>query len=473
MPLSAFVFWLFYIGGALTSLIYPLAGLLLYIIVTHVNPESQWWGESVRAVNLRTSFVLMIAIAIGVLLRRPSFKGCGKQFTLPVILALAFAAYAMASLTWGVGASDSGYGRVEKLIKLLIEVMLLIRLIRTPAQHHLFVWAWLLGVLYIGVQAWRGLGLRYHGRLTLGLGGSDFSDSSDLAAHLVATLPLIGAMFFMARSWLARGVVFAIAAFTVNTIVLTRTRNALVGIFAMAFVALFWLPKNYRKRGIVALVLGGAVAFQLTDSGFWERAETIFNRQQDQSVEFRLAYWRAAIQMAQEYPLGIGVANFQSHVREYIPDLEMDRSAHSSFFQVLAELGWPGFALFCFLVIVTLKRLSDARSIAQHANLEFDIDVWAWRARYNLAWHTMALQTGLVGYVACSVFTTRTWASDFWMLLGLSAALQNVTVYAFEHYAVEKRAPGTRVETAPPKQDAGEGFGRPGLPGQPHATPEY
>ena len=73
MSLTAIGFWLLYISGVGAALLTPLAGVLLYILVYHLNPEYQWWGESVRATGLRTSMTVIVAIAIGLALRWPRF----------------------------------------------------------------------------------------------------------------------------------------------------------------------------------------------------------------------------------------------------------------------------------------------------------------------------------------------------------------------------------------------------------------
>ena len=88
IPLTALVFWLIYITGTGAALLYPLTGVLLYILVYHLHPETQWWGHSIRAIGLRTSMTVAVAIVIGILARRPRFGPGGRQFPLPFALSI-------------------------------------------------------------------------------------------------------------------------------------------------------------------------------------------------------------------------------------------------------------------------------------------------------------------------------------------------------------------------------------------------
>jgi O-antigen ligase len=464
MSLTAIGFWLLYISGVGAALVTPLAGVLLYILVYHLNPEYQWWGESVRATGLRTSMTLIVAIAIGLALRWPRFRGVGRQFSLPIVLGLGVVLLALASTTWGHGPSPRGAFVGEKIVKVMIFVLILIRCVREPRHYHLVIIAWLCGVLYIGYQAFGHVGVYRGARLSEGLGGPDFGDSSGLSAHLVATLPLIGAMFFMVRRWWSRGLVLLTGALAVNTIIMTRTRNAIVGLAVMALVAVLSLPRGYRRKGLLAVAVGGLLALQLTDQGWWRRMSTLSTYRQEWATAKRVEYWRAAVEMARDYPFGIGLGNFHEAVKQYIPGLRITRNAHNTYLQCLAELGYPGLLLFGMVLVVTLRRLNRIRRESTDTGTDFPIDVGGWQTRFHLGWHAMALRAGLCGYLACGMFTTRIWAEDFWILIGLACCLQNVTEKVRAHSSAPCRSEAVGAEPLSPPL-GGERV-RPVLPGE-------
>ncbi|MCH7872177.1 MAG: O-antigen ligase family protein [Planctomycetes bacterium] len=429
MSLTAAVFWLTYIIGTCVAVAMPAIGVALYVLVYHLNPEFQWWGESIRTTGLRTSFFVVIACLVGMLLQGKHRRDV-RLHMWPYALMVALAVWSWASLTWGVALTERGSFQVEKFTKILVFIFILIRCASRPRELNLVLWAWVIGVGYVGYQAWGGVGERIGGRLSQGIGGPDFAESSDLAAHLIASLPLIGAMFFNARTWKGRSVTLIIGALAVNAILLTRTRNAVFGLTAMAVASAFSLPRGYRVKGWTAIVVGGLLAYQLTDSGWWTRMSTIFEYSGDAAATDRLRFWRAAVDMSIDHPLGIGVGNFQHYVLEYVPKLTIIRSAHSTYFECLAELGAPGLILLLTIIVAVMIRLNRVRRDARRIDPVVRMRLGGCETQLHLGWQAMALRAGLVGYLVCAMFTTRLWAEDLWILLGLSICLGNVSRHA-------------------------------------------
>jgi len=429
MSLTAIMFWISYVCGTCAAVFNPIAGVLLYILVYHLNPETQWWGQSVRALGIRTSFTVALAAGVGLLVRRPRLEHGAQQFPLPYALALLLGIVAVGSLTWGFEPCDRGHYQAWKYVKLMIFLFILIRCVRKPLHYHLVILAWLVGVAYLGYQASGGVGRMHSGRLAYGIGGPDFAESSGLAVHLVATLPLIGAWFFMARSWWGRTFALVTGALAVNTIIMTRTRNAIVGLALMAIAAVLSLPRGFRMKGLAAVLAGAFLAVHLTDPGWWKRMETVLHYEQDSGAVQRLTLWNAAFHMALDHPFGIGLGNFRQVVVDYLPELPKGRSAHNTLATCIAELGWPGIILILAIIVVTLTRLGRVRRVARQLPAFVEIPVHRWQPRFHLGWHAVALRAGLIGYCGCAVFTTRLFAEDLWMLIGFAMCLRNVSLH--------------------------------------------
>jgi O-antigen ligase len=193
------------------------------------------------------------------------------------------------------------------------------------------------------------------------------------------------------------------------------------------------------------------LAIQLTDPGWWDRMATTFTHT-DASATARVMYWRAAVAMSVDHPFGIGIGNFQEVVKEYVPGLVVVRSAHSTYFECLAELGYPGLALLILVLLTTLSSLSRLRRAAERLEPELPIDIGRWQARFHLGWHAMALRTALVGYLTAAAFTTRLFGENLWILIALAASLENVRAH-IEHRARETSRPDA-CAVEPPLRDA-------------------
>jgi O-antigen ligase len=149
------------------------------------------------------------------------------------------------------------------------------------------------------------------------------------------------------------------------------------------------------------------------------------------------------MQMAADYPLGIGIGNFHEVVKEYVPGLQIERSAHSSYFVCLAELGYLGITLLLLLLVVVLRRLRRVQKEANRIDSEIIFEMGGRTARFHLGWHAMALQASLVAYAAGGIFTTRLWTEGFWILVALSCCLVNVALQIKEEQRLldEQTAP--------------------------------
>ena len=164
MSLTAIAFWLVYGLGVIGALVYPLAGVLLYVLVYHLDPETQWWGDSVRATGLRLSMTIAAATLVGILLMRPRLRYGARQMPLTIGLAILLLLLAWTSFTWGEGMSTRGLYQAEKFAKVLVFVLILIRCVTRPEHYHLLIATWLMGVLYIGYEAFGDVGISLGGR---------------------------------------------------------------------------------------------------------------------------------------------------------------------------------------------------------------------------------------------------------------------------------------------------------------------
>lgn len=419
MPITAIVFWLVFGAGLCAALSRPLYGVLVYALVYHVNPDVQWWNVEPIALHVRPSLLAAVATTIGVFLGGPALRIGQRQLPPAWIALAALVVVTIGGLFWGLGTTDRSFVQLEKITKIAIFVAIMIRVVSRPEDLHALMWVWLIGLGYIGYQAWGGVGVSIGGRLTQGIGGPDFAESSTLAAHLTASLPLVGAMFFCVRGWISRGLVLCIGALTVNTIVMTRTRNVLAGLVLLALAAIPKLPRGYRAKGVTAIVAGTVLALQLTDPGWWERMRMLGPSSGDTAIITRLEYWRASARMVGDYPLGIGIGNFQDAVRDYLPTVDVSRSAHSTYHECLAELGYPGFALFCAAILAALLELRAAHRLTRPLEPRDQTIT-------RLEWQVLAIYAALAAYLGCALFVTRFFSEDLWLLVGMACCAGNI-----------------------------------------------
>ncbi|MBZ0220461.1 MAG: O-antigen ligase family protein [Candidatus Methylomirabilis sp.] len=149
----------------------------------------------------------------------------------------------------------------------------------------------------------------------------------------------------------------------------------------------FILKSKNRVLGVAACIFIAAGIFFFAPPKYFERMETIVQYSSDSSAMGRIGAWKAAIGMATEHPLGVGAGSFNSaYGRFYRPtDAISNRwiSAHSIYFVVLGEYGFPGLLLIVSLIIMNIRQNGKSASTLKE-NQSLGIDYY-WPVCLNMS----------------------------------------------------------------------------------------
>jgi len=257
-------------------------------------------------------------------------------------------------------------------------------------------------------------------------------EGSIISCVAIAIIPLIawlmnhGTVF--RPNWLVRSfglaLIFACALMPIGT-------QARTGLLCLALLALLAL-RNVKRRllyiGIIAALAAVATPF-LPDS-FTKRMSTISNHQADESASTRVAVWGWTLGYVEEHPFGGGFEAYRgNHVHVELKGqsgegnnvstktrdaYDQARAYHSSYFEMLGEQGWPGLALWLWLMLSGLWQMERIR--------------WRWknRAGPGCGWQVSlanALQQSLLVYMAGSLFVGIAYQPFCFMLIGLQCGL--------------------------------------------------
>jgi O-antigen ligase len=228
------------------------------------------------------------------------------------------------------------------------------------------------------------------------------------ASELCAiALPLLVSAALVTTRWPLRIGAGVLAANFLRLIVQIQNRAGAVG--AVAAIVGFWMQS--RRRWLFAvpvllvLAIGGVL---LSNTGLANRLRgSVPGGDTYGSVHERLSTWRSALFAAGDHPVfGVGPGRFAGMLNRYNELSSL--SVHNTFLAALTELGLPGFVLYSMLVLAAIAA--------------------AWRsARTSAApWPAAAargVSAALVAYAAAGMFTTRQDQAQFFILVGMAAAL--------------------------------------------------
>ncbi len=186
-------------------------------------------------------------------------------------------------------------------------------------------------------------------------------DPNDTAALFVMAIPLASYLIRGAR-WPTSIMIIAGTIILIAGVFRTGSRGGLLALIAVVIASVFVFRGRYRTLGIVALLLGIAITPIVFTDELKQRIEDIrsgedYNFTSDGG---RLAIWKRGLRYMNEKPLlGVGIGNFTIADQEDAEDDSRSRgsimTAHNSFIQVGAELGYIGMALFIFIILSSMR----------------------------------------------------------------------------------------------------------------------
>jgi putative inorganic carbon (hco3(-)) transporter len=416
---TALYFALLIIAIAGSILYHPMVGILTYIVAYHIDPHAQWWGWGVPYWAWRYALIFGLVTLLGMLFRPDTLK-FKKQLDAQEILLWVYVALIGLSLLIGLPNPDPENNFI-KLAKVAFLLFLASHVITTLKRYELLLCILILTSLYLGISVYQAPGSFFNqGRFQSGVGGSDFSDGNILSGHFVMMLPLIGVMFIKGKWWI-KGLCAISGAFTVNSIVLIKSRGSFLAVGVCALFAFFIANKIGRKKVLPFLVIALAAGVYLMDPGYITRMRTLEKtdtQEMDGASLGRLHYWGIALKMAADHPLGIGEGNYIHYVGQYDPSMTQGRDTHNTYLRCLAELGFQGLLILLLLAANAFRILSQ---LSKKAELLKNAQVYLW--------HIYALRLALMGFLVVAFFVSATYVEDmFWLLtypLFLKRCLEN------------------------------------------------
>lgn len=351
--------FLFAFGFALSLVLTftrPLFGLCLFIAFLLYRPwEMMPEDQLVMAIPKLFGLLVIVVFLFDKFRRREFFLIWNPETTCLVL----FSFWVFLSLFKTSNFNESLALYQSNFTKLIVIFFLIINIVKTKLDFLV-----LKGTLVIAIFT-KGIVSIYHtimtytpnakvqlGERLTGIGA--LADPNDLAAVLMIGLPLLTSFFFMnTKKLLPKAIGLLFVGFSIYLIWYSRSRGAIIALLALG-ASFFWFNTKSKKLKMMAIVGGVLLFFPLTLS---------FNRSASdlsESSSNRINYWKTAVIMAARNPsLGVGFNAYPENYEKYAPEILGEwgyRTAHSTWFLILAETGPIGLLFFGLLYFFILRK---------------------------------------------------------------------------------------------------------------------
>ena len=416
----------------------PFIFVLGYVYIDIVSPQRL----SYYLLNSVPISLIFCALAVGGWLLADDKRGArfGMRQTLLVLL-LGWAAWTTGHADFPIQAQDK-WEWVWKALAFAIFLPLTLRTKLRIEALLLFMILSASSIIIVGGIKTLASGGGY-GSLNLMVdNNSGLYEGSTISTVAIAIIPLI---LFLAKfgtiylaDWRVKAFAYALIFACLLIPIGTEARTGLICIALLAVLML----RATKRRALYLMLIGvaGLIAVPLLPKGFTNRMDTITEYQADSSASTRIAVWKWTWDYVKENPLGGG---FNAYLQNKLTidkvattsegsvatqEYDQARAYHSSYFEMLGEQGFPGFAMWLLLHLLGLIRMEMLRR--RFLKAEGDR---AWIAPL-----ATALQHGHLIYLVGSLFVGIAFQPFIYMLIAVQIGFDN---YVRRHVRGERQEP--------------------------------
>jgi probable O-glycosylation ligase (exosortase A-associated) len=385
-------------------------GVLVWSWLSYMNPHRLAWGFAYSM-----PFAQIVAITLFAAL---IFSKDKKDMPLngTVFVWVLFILWMFVS-TWLAIFPDAAMVAYTKIFKTQIVIFLTMLLITNQKKMDQLIWVIVGSIGYFSVKG---------GLFTIMTGGafrvygppsSDISENNALAVAILMIIPLMVYLHRIAiDKWIRRGLAFAIV-MSLASVMGSQSRGAFLSIIAVA--VFFWLKTKSKLVSGMAILFITVLGFAFMPESWHERMDTIQNYEEDESAMQRINSWAYSINIASDRIMGGGLSAWRSKTfAVYAPDPDTVFAAHSIYFSILGDHGWPGLILYLIILGLTWRSLS---SVIKQTRSGVDSH------KNHLA---RMLQVSLIAYMSGGAFLSLSYFDLPWHLFAIALLLKHQLINA-------------------------------------------
>jgi probable O-glycosylation ligase (exosortase A-associated) len=392
--------------GAIYAFQAPFYALLFYVGNAYFRPDVWEWTGLISRLNI--SFYSGALVLLTTLFGRQRFVLNG-----PVLLLFTFLCHALLSTLFST-YFDYSWPYWAEFLKAIVITYLMVVLVTDLARLRLL---FLVMVLALGLlQAKQG----WYYLVSPPSWGSNtnpipfLGDNNGVAVGMLMLVPLAA---YLAQTteykWAQRFYWFLLIGCLFRALS-TYSRGGFLACAALGGMYLF--RTRQKTRALLGILVILIVVLPALTTAFWERMGTIQTYEEDTSATSRLHFWAVAVKMANTHPL-LGVGHNAYNAAYDTFDLSQGeygsgRSVHSSWFGVLAELGYVGMVLYAAILWGAFRRCQRVRRQAARGLVPVELEKSA-----------MALEGALTVFVVGGSFVPFQYNEMLWHVIGLTIVL--------------------------------------------------
>lgn len=411
-------------------------GVLVWSWLSYMNPHRLAWGFAYTF-----PYAQIVAIVLLV-----SLIASSERKVLPgnrlVFLWISFLAWNV-FCTFFAFYPEYAMEQLQNVLKIQLVTFVTLMLMTNFERINQLIWVIVFSIGFYSVKGGAFTimtGGNFH---VFGPEGSYIMENNTLAVAVLMILPMMMYMYkFPPKPWVKKIMPICIFLSFVS-VVGSQSRGAVLAIGAVG--GFFWLKSNSKAITLVAFLGLGMFALLLMPQAYFERVQSIAEYQEDSSAMERLKAWEFSINMANDRFTGGGFNSWSmENYHKYAPGAKQAFVAHSIYFGVLGDSGWPGLLLFLAILFTIYRQLVKIIKATDNDPERQDFNYLA-----------RMLQISMIAFMSGGAFLSLSYFDLAWHIMAMTVAMTTM-IGAIDKTPAPTQPVGRRM---PPRVAGYGGYG--------------
>lgn len=398
----------------------PWYGVLTWSWLSYMNPHRLAWGF---AYDMPFAQIVAIVLLLSMLIS-PEKKQLPSNAL--VTLWIVFLGWLAIAQTQALNP-DGAWEQLIKILKIQLVTLVTMMLMNNFEKVNQLVWVIVFSIGFYSVKGGLFTVMTGGGYHVFGPDGSDIQENNALAVAILMIIPfMVYLNKFPPRPWVKK--IMPICIFlSLASVIGSQSRGAILAIGAVA--AFFWWKSGSKVITSVVFVVFASFALLFMPASWHDRMASITEYEQDSSAMERIRAWEYSINVASSRLTGGGLNSWTlANYRTYGIEANQAFAAHSIYFSVLADSGWPGLLIFLALLLTMWRQLARVIRVTEG---------FPDRANYNFL--ARMLQISILAFMAGGAFLSLAYFDLAWHFMAITIVMTHLTQdFSDEEYARRK-----------------------------------
>jgi probable O-glycosylation ligase (exosortase A-associated) len=408
----------------------PWYGVLTWSWLSYMNPHRLAWGF---AYTMPFAQIVAIILLISLVISKDKKRLPANSL---VVVWVIFLVWLSISTIFAV-YPDLAVLQLQKVLKIQLVTFVTLMLMRDFERVNQLIWVIVFSIGFYSVKGGIFTIMTGGGYHVFGPDGSDIQENNALAVAVLMIIPLMIYLYrYPPRDWVRKIMPYCIL-FSLASVIGSQSRGAVLAILAVG--AFFWWKTKSKLLTAMAFVVLATLVVMFMPQSWHDRVNSISEYQQDSSSMERIRAWEYSIAIANDRLTGGGFASW-SPATYYQYEIWSEKAfvAHSIYFSVLNDGGWPGLFIFLLILFLMWRQLHAVIKITAN-----DPE----RADYNFL--ARMLQISIVAFLAGGAFLSLAYFDLAWHFMAITVALNHLARNLYQRERVVSVRRGVRALRRP------------------------